>query len=380
MKHFTKTTAPLVIGFACALLAVVCAGSRAQTAPGQPFVPGIAPYDPPPGVVPYFPTSPFLQKIPNPPTVNPNSAAWVASLGTFSLNHIDAATDAAILRNHGQPVYFNHAGANIPVRIHCTEHYGHIPCNTEGMTVYIDPRELPENGDAPGQDDHFALIDPVEGYEYDFWEVTWPPSDGVLVAHWAGRCALSGNGFTNPSYAGKRWNAGCVSTASGTPLSMGLIRARDMLAAIASGGTLPEAIAVGIRCPGPGPLPPPFLGSGDGKCPGHPPEGSHLYLAMHDADVNALGVAPIVAVILRTLDEDHYGAYIIDTGGNHDGIELGVQADTTYTVWGASGPLLTQYVPEAAREGLPGATTLYRGRYDIPLPIPPSVGAAVRFL
>lgn len=367
----------LHLAMKCFTCVVIAIGAAPAPSPAQ----SIAAYDPPAGVAPYFPGNPFSQRIPNPPTVNPNSAAWVAGLGDFSLNTLTAYTPAGILHDHHQPVYFNHSGSNTPVTIHCTANFGHIPCNTEGMPVYVDWRETPQNGGAPGEDDHLALIDPAEGYEYDFWGVTWPPSGGILTTKWAGRCALSGNGFTNPSYTGKRWNAGCASQAAGAPISLGLIRAKDLLAAVQTGGTLPQAIAVAVTCPGPGPLPAPFLGSGDGKCPGNAPEGSRLYLAMHDSDVNALGVAPIVGAILRTLDEDHYGAFIVERGGKQSGIQMFAEADATYTVWGQPGPFLTQYVAEAAREGLPGAGTLQKGyKYDIQLPIPPSVGASLRFL
>jgi hypothetical protein len=353
-----------------------------SSAPAQPFAGSSPVYDPPAGVVPYFPTSPFSQKIPNPPTVNPRSAAWVAALAPFTLSRLAANDVSNIVHDHGEPIYLNHAGANNPVKIHCTSNFGHIPCNVEGQTVYIDPREIPQHGDAPGEDDHLALIDEPAGYEYDFWAVhEWPPQDGVLNVNWGGRCALSGNGFTNPSYTGPHWNSGCASTASGTPLTMGTIRAKDLLAAIATGGTLPQALAVAVACPGKGvPLPAPFLGSGDGRCPGNAPEGSRMYLAMHDADVNALSAAPLVKVILRTLDEDHYGAYIIDTGGQQPGIQLQTEADTTYTAWGQPGPWWTQVAPEAAREGLPEAGFIFDRRHLFQLPVPPSVGAAMRFL
>jgi hypothetical protein len=353
-----------------------------SSAPAQPFAGSSPVYDPPAGVVPYFPTSPFSQKIPNPPTVNPRSAAWVAALAPFTLSRLAANDVSNIVHDHGEPIYLNHAGANNPVKIHCTSNFGHIPCNVEGQTVYVDPREIPQHGDAPGEDDHLALIDEPAGYEYDFWAVhEWPPQDGVLNVNWGGRCALSGNGFTNPSYTGPHWNSGCASTASGTPLTMGTIRAKDLLAAIATGGTLPQALAVAVACPGMGvPLPAPFLGSGDGRCPGNAPEGSRMYLAMHDADVNALSAAPLVKVILRTLDEDHYGAYIIDTGGQQPGIQLQTEADTTYTAWGQPGPWWTQVAPEAAREGLPEAGFIFDRRHLFQLPVPPSVGAAMRFL
>jgi hypothetical protein len=360
----------------CVLIAVAIGA-----APAASLAQSIAAYDPPAGAAPFFPGNPFSARLPNPPTVNPNSAAWVVGLGAFSLNTLTAYTAAGVLHDHHEPVYFNHSGSNTPVTIHCTANFGHIPCSTEGMPVYVDSREIPQNGGAPGEDDHLALIDTAEGYEYDFWGVTWPPSDGVLITKWAGRCALSGNGFTNPSYTGKRWNGGCASQAAGAPITLGLIRAKDLLAAVQTGGTLPQAIAVAVTCPGPGPLPAPFLGSGDGKCPGNAPEGSRMYLAMHDSDVNALGVAPIVAAILRTLDEDNYGAFIVERGGKQSGIQMFAEADSTYTVWGQPGPFLTQYAPEAAREGLPGASALQKGyKYDIQLPIPPSVGASLRFL
>jgi len=100
---------------------------------------------------------------------------------------------------------------------------------------------------------------------------------------------------------------------------------------------------------------------------------------MHDSDVNALGVAPIVGVILRTLDEDHYGAYIVSVGGSQSGIQLQTEMDSTYTVWGQPGPWWTQFIPEAQNEGLPGANSEYSNRYQVQLPIPASVGSLVRF-
>jgi hypothetical protein len=379
-----KYLATIIVAVAIGLIGTIAASTQTNlTSPAG----GVAPstsmvYDPPAGVVPYFPASPFSQKIPNPPTVNPKSAAWVAALGDFSLGRMAANNAANILRDHGEPIYLNRAGANEPVKIHCTSKYGHIPCNVEGLTVYVDPREIPQHGDAPGEDDHLVLIDAPAGYEYDFWVVhEWPPRDGVLTVNWGGRCALSGNGFTNPSYTGPHWNSGCGATASGTPVSMGIIRAKDLLAAITAGGALPQALAVAVECPGKGePLPAPFYGSGDGQCPGSAPEGSRMYLAMHDADVNGLSAAPLVKVILRTLDEDHYGAFVIDTGGKQPGIQLQTEADSTYTAWGLPGPWLTQIAPEAAREGLPGAGFMFNNRYLFQLPIPPSVGAAMRFL
>lgn len=348
-------------------------------------------YNPAAGVVPYFPTSPFSQQISNPPTVNANSAGWLASwkaLGTFAISPIFVYTSRAPNPLEiAFPIYYNHAGSNMPVKIHCTANYGNIPCNVEGMTVYIDPRELPQNGgeNAPGgggDDAHWALIDPTGGYEYTLWATQWPPVNGVLTAAWGGRCALNGNGFTNPSYSGPNWNSGCVATASGTPLSSGVIRVIDLLAAVQSGGVLPQALDYSFGCTGPvSQLPPPFLSGGDGQCPGAQTEGAHMYLAMHDAQVNALGLPAITSVLLRTLDEDHYGAFCIDSGsGAAPGILFNIESDETYAAFGLPSPWLTQFLPAAQSEGLPIFSVPSQNRDGVSFPIPASVGSYVTFL
>lgn len=356
--------------------------------------PGASAYDPPAGTAPYFPLTPFDNKIPNPPTVNPSSAAWVSSMdqgGNFSLNTINVASYEPDKNDHNYTIYYNHSGSNTPVKIHCLDSFGTgIYCNDEGMTVYIDPREKIQNDDVSGGDDHLVLVDPAAGYEYDFWVVAppFPPTNGTLTVNYSGRCLLSGDGFTNPSYSGPSWNAGCKGTEDSNPVTMGIIRPEDVMAALnSSTGTLPQALSFGITCPGIAPggaLPPPFLGSGNGTCPSstHPYEGNRLYLAMHDSDVNALsGVSKIVKVILRTLDEDHYGGYLTNAGGTQAGIQMYGISDNSYLSWGAPDPWTTEFLPEAKAEGLPGSTTpTANGMYQIQLPLPSSVSSKVRFL
>jgi len=370
-------TLHLARGLVLAFAGLGCASAVVADQPGQP-------YDPPAGVYPLFPASPFLTRVPNPATVNPQSAIWLAKLGNFSLGRFQFAADASGLgHDYGFPLYYNHAGANVPVKIHCTRHWG--TCNVEGLTVYIDPHEVPQDNARAGQDSHLGLIDQNvgDGYEYTFWQVgpasgegSWPPSDGTLHISWGGRCLLSGNGFTNPSFTARP--SACSGTATSTPLSSGAIRVKDLLAAVQSGGTLPFALAVGVKCSAHTFLPP-FRGS-DGHDPTCSPQGSRMYLAMHDADVDATGAAPIVRAILRTIDEDHYGMFVTDTNGGQDGVSLATEADTTYTSWGAPGPWLTQFVPEAQREGLPGAAAPYNGTYHISLPLPGNVAGQMRFL
>jgi len=329
-------------------------------------------------VQPYFPGNPF-GALGGTVTPNASSAAWLAwdakqGAPTFGAMFVQLAPMPSA-QEIAFPVYMNHAGSNTPVKIHCAEPWG--ACNVEGLTIYIDPRELPQSGGCPATggcaaDNHFALIDPAGGYEYCLWQTQWPPVNGVLTVGFGGRAALAGNGFTNPSKPG----TGCAGDASDTPLSLGLVRAKDWLAAIGSpSGVLPGAISYAFGCTGPGPLPPPFIGAGDGQCAGAPPEGSHLYLAMHDAQVNALGVAPLVAVLLRTMDEDHYGAIAIDSGGGPSSTigPPNFESDKTYTAWGLPAPYLAQFVPEAVKEGLPTWVDATNNRRGFNLPFPSSV-------
>jgi hypothetical protein len=104
----------------------------------------------------------------------------------------------------------------------------------------------------------------------------------------------------------------------------------------------------------------------DGATPGCPPEGARAYLALHDSDVNASGATDIVKAILRTIDEDHYGMFIIDTGGS-PGFGLMAESDVTYTAFGFPGPLVTQLVPLAQSEGISNAAQPFNGDWYIPL-------------
>jgi len=164
---------------------------------------------------------------------------------------------------------------------------------------------------------------------------------------------------------------------------MGTIRAKDLLAAAQTGGALPQALNYAMGCPGKvSALMAPFLSAGDGRCAGAAPEGSHLYLAMHDAEVNALGASPIVSAILRTLDEDHHGAFVTDSGDAASGtIMLNVQSDQTYAAFGQGKPWLDAFLPEARNEGLPTYSVPSEDRIGIQLPLPASVSwSNLRFL
>ncbi len=326
-------------------------------AAGPALAPG--PYDPEPGTYPFFPSSIFLQKIPHDPSVNPNSSAWLARLGTLSLGKFQFAAPGAsdISQDYGYPIYPMSARAPgaMRVRIHCTAGWGR--CGVEGQTVYVTPRELPEDGGAPGEDSHLTLIDAEARVEYDLFGVLWPPKDGTLTAAWGGPCALDGDGYDGH---------GCGATATGTPLSIGIIRARDLLlAAKTPNGALPYALQTAVKCTN-GKVPP-MTGS-DGHTAGCAPQGSRVYLAMHDAQVDAGSDSPIEKALLRTIDEDHFGMIISDTNGGQDGFSLQSESDLTYTAFGEPGPSTNELLPELRREGLLRGSAPYKGIYYVTLP------------
>ena len=276
----------------------------------------------------------------------------MSNLGTLGFGNFQfAANSAGAIQDYGFPVYAPASGSNaMAVKVHCTEPWG--VCSVEGKTVYVDPREQPQDDGNPGHDSHLAIVDPVSGREYDFWATQWPPSNGVLTVGWGGSCPLSGPGY-----------ASCSATASGTALSIGIVRAKDLVAAVQSGGTLPYALQAAVKCSN-GFIAP--LTSSDGKTPGCPPQGARAYLAMHDADVNATAASGIVKAIKRTIDEDHYGMFVTETNGGENGFSLVTENDVTYTAFGLPGPFVNQIVPLAQSEGMAG-TSPFNNLYYIPL-------------
>jgi hypothetical protein len=224
----------------------------------------------------------------------------------------------------------------IAVKVHCTEPWG--TCAVEGKTVYVESSEQPEDGGTSGEDSHFAIVDTGSGNEYDFWGTAWPPSNGALTIGWGGSCPLSGPGY-----------ATCSATASGAALSLGIIRAKDLVAAVADGGTLPYALAGDVKCSNGFVAP---MTSGYSTSAGCPPLGARAYLALHDSDVNASSASGIVKALLRTIDEDHYGLFVVDQNGGEDGFTLTAESDVTYTAFGLPGPLNATVVPLAQSEGI----------------------------
>jgi hypothetical protein len=89
---------------------------------------------------------------------------------------------------------------------------------------------------------------------------------------------------------------------------------------------LPHALSVGVLCDDidanffyPATASDGTTSNSTPGCAGHlgtgqrPPGGTRWFLAMHDAAVNATSNLPWVKVILRTIDEDHYGGVVLGT-------------------------------------------------------------------
>jgi hypothetical protein len=315
----------------------VQAGLTPTIAPLVPNAP-VEVYDPPAGTYPYFPRSVFRERIPANPAVDPNTALWLAQTGATLGRFQFAENNDGLSEDYTFPIYMESANDPnlVPVRVHCTEPWGH--CVAEGAVVRVDPRALPEDGGQPTKDSHFAVISEAEHKEYDFWGTQWPPQDGILAIRWGGACSLDGDATD-----------GCTGTATGLPLSLGVVRVKDLFAATQTqNGSLPYAIAVGVRCANGRVFP---AWRDDGHRPGCPPEGARVFLDMSDQDVNASAAGALVKAMLRTIDRDHYGMVITDINGGQYEFCFQVESDLTYTTKGLPGPLVTQLLPEAVSEG-----------------------------
>jgi hypothetical protein len=295
--------------------------------------------------------------VPSNPSPNPSSSAWLSKIadsnGVIGIGSLQiAANMTGETNDYGFPIYVPQAGVAL-LQGHCTESWG--TCGVEGQMYALDPRSEPENAGIQG-DRHLGIVDAAGGYESDFWGTSYPFTNGQIVNAWGGKCPLNANGYTDNS---------CESTATGTPLSIGIIRAQDVLAALNNpNGSLPYALQFAVKCSD-GHVPP-FVGS-DGTTAGCMPQGSHIVLNWHDAQVNASGCAPIVCVIERTADLDHFGGFVTDTNGGQSGFSLQHEDDIDRMSFGLPGPLLTTIVPEACREGLAGACSPSNNDYYIQL-------------
>jgi hypothetical protein len=254
-------------------------------------------------------------------TVHPSSAAIVAK--TLSLGTIGnlVAGNSGTSSDWQHPTYY--AQPSDPV--FTLTWTGGGPGSTNGMQIRI-----PDKARAAGGGDHHLTVVEPDGWEYDFWNVTYKqPGGGVLKYGGGGRTRIDGYGLASGG------------TAAGFGNLAGVIREQELAA-----GHINHALFIVVKCTarntafgygeklmGSSSYVYPATHSGSG-CPTDstslPPMGAHFVLAMSDAQIAVLAVPWWKKVILTALA--HYGGYVGDTGGS--GFNFQFESSSTYTSFG----------------------------------------------
>jgi hypothetical protein len=273
----------------------------------------------------HFASNPMCHAIPASPAVASNSGSWSTlefgggrnSVGGLQIsNAADPYSDGW---DNSEPRYELPVGAaTVQQTAACDQaSWSNYLCgqtHMNGKVINI-PKGVQPQG---GGDHHFAYDDFANNGEQDFWDSEMPSANGgTLHVGGAGFCAWGSDG------------TGCSgSTATSLDTSMGGIDAALLKAAESDSihGSLAYALSTSEVCNDVSTsfVYPATSSDGDNSnsasaCSGHtgagqrPPEGSRWFLALHDADINATNNAPYVKVLLRTMDEDHFGGTITDT-------------------------------------------------------------------
>jgi hypothetical protein len=271
----------------------------------------------------HFASNPMCHKLPSNPQVASQSGAWSSlefgsGRNTFGgLQISNAANPFLDSYDNSVPRYELPVGAATTKQIiQCNkESYSYEVCQRTGMNnkvLYVPADMIPQGA----SDHHFAYDDFANHGEQDFFLTEMPSGNG-------GTMSVGGAGFCKWGTDG----TGCSgSNATDIALGMGAIDATLLKEAESDPqhGSLPFAVASEAVC-NDTTFVYPATGSdgatsnGSPPCIGHtgpgqrPPEGTRWFLAMHDSDVNATNNDAYVKVILRTMDEDHYGGVVTDT-------------------------------------------------------------------
>ena len=308
---------------------------------------------PPGGSFPYFPSSPYHVALPfNPVFVSSSqSQTWNQENSPGQLADLTISEDAST--GGDDPTYYTD-GDGSSFTLACNKQsYSAYSCginaynprgliNMNGATVSFPLGAIP----AGDSDHHILDINTTEGYEDDIWLGKPMPSQAnqTWSVGGAGRCALDGDG------------TGCSgSTATNMALSMGLIRAEDILYCLNSSSdpthcTLPYALAVAPKCNGKNFTYP--ATASDGQCfdssgTNHStsaglPEGERGCLNMTDDQINALPYPAYEKVVYRTMDCQHYGVFDRDSNwSGGPGFVFQNQGGEAYAAFGHTDPWRT---------------------------------------
>jgi hypothetical protein len=273
---------------------------------------------------PYADTSPFNQRLPAHPRLEPRSSQIVRAVTAHDPGHLDAGVDQTEL-DYGRPVYFS-GGDDPSFRVHCTRAWGR--CALEGRSIRIPDAAKP----AGGGDAHLTVVDPATGWEYDMWKVARKPAGGgELVTAWGGRTRIDGSGLGSEA----------VAASFGT--LAGIVRPEEL-----EDGRIDHALFMTVPCvariDGRNSVYP-ARGNARGCTKGQdaPLLGARFQLAMTGDEIDGLDVPGWQRTLLHAMAE--YGMFVGDTGGP-PGWGLQVQSDTSYTSLGRE-PKLAEFAKKA---------------------------------
>ena len=252
---------------------------------------------------PYAATSPFNTEVGSSPQIAANSSAVVARILSMQSNPPESLQAG---NEWEHPIYWALPGD--PEReVVCVEQ--RWECLPGGTRIKVPAVAVP----ATGSDHHFAIVEP-DGTEYDFWNASL--GTGTISSPVANKTSITGSGL------------GGIATAAGFNLAAGIILPAEFLA-----GKINHALfAVVHECAGHVyPATHDDCGSGENL----PAEGTHLWLAMSDAQIEALHLPKWKEGVVKALA--HYGAYVGDKGGS--GFNFQLEDEHPWTAFGESAPL-----------------------------------------
>jgi hypothetical protein len=259
---------------------------------------------------PYSDSSPFNQTVPAAPRLAPNSSAAAAALGSLS-----APLNIGESRylDGGHPTFWSQPSDPL-VTLHAR--WSSSPIS--GMRIRVPAQAMPAGGFSFGtawpdqHDSHMTIVDQASGWEYDLWNVQ-SMSNGVLNYTNGCRTRIDGDGL------------GSCGTAANFGNLAGIIRLEELKA-----GHIDHALFLSVPSVNGHVYPVPFDNNNSGPGAGVPKLGSHIWLDMTPAQVNALPIPAYRKTIAMALVK--YGAYIGDSGNDTLGFQI--ESPQTYASFG----------------------------------------------
>jgi hypothetical protein len=266
----------------------------------------------------FRPYSPQVWNHPLPASPQNVDAASSSRLRAYLVRPSADQFAAAPAQDYSHPVYY--ASATDPVvSVDCkSASYGCAPATLPSFHIPAKARP------AGGNDHHLGVVQP-NGDEIDLWNAhdpgrDWQNGDTISAAIGV-QTSIVSNGVPPMK-----------SATSGAALAAGLIRFDEI-----TSGTIPHALFVVMPCTNGHRFP----GTTDAKsCPDGQgvPVGAHIYLALSDAQINALPTSTVPAALRPVAHALHqFGAFVEDTGGGGSSTESAHGPTTMYES-------VTQYV------------------------------------